>query len=769
MKVRVFPIFFVFFCLSISVIGKDIYQQVRVFYSDSSELHQISRIGIPLDHVRIKKGVFIDIVATQQQVDSLQSLGFRVDIIQDDLIKFFKRRFDPSRRFDRGFELGSMGGNYTFNEMIVKLDELHERYPSLVSEKQSIGQSHQGRDIWAVKISDNVAQEKNLEGDIEPLVLYTGLTHGREPLGMMNLIYFMVYLCENYNRDENVSYVVNNRELWFIPIVNPDGYVYNETIEPDGGGMHRKNRKDTGCGDGTDRGVDLNRNFSYDWGLDDEGSSPDPCSQVFRGASAFSEEETSILRDFMVSKTLGSSGNLRNVLHYHTYSNILIHSYGNGEYPPEPDLSKLRAYGAEMTKFNHYRVGTGPETVGYTVNGDAVDYSYGDLNLISYTPEVGTFDDYFWPPTDRIVPLCEENVWPNLYFARIAGPFIQIENVDISQDYVEPGDSIALSISFQNIGLQTSYGTVNTTVLPLNSIIDFKPINIKVGVLEPWEKVTIPLDIIAVIDSSAREGCLASLTVKMSDANKTSSMDTISFLIGRPSTILVDNAESGLNKWESTDWGLSTTSNSYEGNYSFTDSPIGFYLSEANSVLRLKEPLDLSEALHSTLRFWAKWDIEPVWDFVQVQASINEIYWTNLSGNFTTGGSGNGVQSRGKHGYDGTQPEWVQESMDLSAFDGESEVFFRFVLQSDESIQGDGFYFDNLEISTYSASEIFSGDITQDCVLDVNDILAIVDMILTPELTSELERRIADLNQDGKLNVFDVILLVDTILGRVKK
>ena len=85
-----------------------------------------------------------------------------------------------------------------------------------------------------------------------------------------------------------------------IPVINPDGYVYNELIEPDGGGMHRKNRRNTNCGNGTTRGVDLNRNFGYEWGADNIGSSSDPCSEVYRGDSAFSEPEAQAVRDFIL-------------------------------------------------------------------------------------------------------------------------------------------------------------------------------------------------------------------------------------------------------------------------------------------------------------------------------------------------------------------------------------------------------------------------------------------------------------------------------------
>ena len=140
-------------------------------------------------------------------------------------------------------------------------------------------------------------------------VLYTGLTHAREPLSMMNLFYFVQLLCENYGTDPELTYLIDNREMWFIPVVNPDGYLYNESIQPNGGGMHRKNRRDTNCVDGTNRGVDLNRNYGYSWGANNTGSSPDPCSTTYRGTEEFSEPETAAVRDFVEDREF------MNVLH----------------------------------------------------------------------------------------------------------------------------------------------------------------------------------------------------------------------------------------------------------------------------------------------------------------------------------------------------------------------------------------------------------------------------------------------------------------------
>lgn len=137
-----------------------------------------------------------------------------------------------------GFGFGSMGGFYTLAEVLTELDNMKVLFPNLITTKVSIGNTIESRPMYMVKISDNPDIDEN-----EPEVLYTALHHAREPQSMMQMIYFMYYLLENYNSNPSVQYLVNNRELFFIPVVNPDGYEYNRSTYPTGGGMWRKNRK----------------------------------------------------------------------------------------------------------------------------------------------------------------------------------------------------------------------------------------------------------------------------------------------------------------------------------------------------------------------------------------------------------------------------------------------------------------------------------------------------------------------------------------------
>jgi murein tripeptide amidase MpaA len=94
-------------------------------------------------------------------------------------------------------------------------------------------------------------------------MFFNAVHHAREPMSMSQLIFFMWHILENYNTDKDIKTLVNSTELYVVPCVNPDGYVYNQGTNPSGGGMWRKNRRNNGNGT---FGVDPNRNYAYKWG-----------------------------------------------------------------------------------------------------------------------------------------------------------------------------------------------------------------------------------------------------------------------------------------------------------------------------------------------------------------------------------------------------------------------------------------------------------------------------------------------------------------------
>ncbi len=727
--------------------SQEIYQSVRVFNPTSEVLDIIGLAGVPLDHITGKKDIYIDITATENQVELLKEKKLTLEILIDNLTAYYLNQNIPA--VSRDFPLGSMQGNYTLDELNNRFDELHNQYPEIISNKIVIGQSIEGRDIWAFKVSDNPEQDED-----EPEVLFTGLTHAREPLGMMNLIYFVQTLCEGYNDDPELTFLIKNRELWFIPVVNPDGYVYNESIAPNGGGMHRKNRLDTNCGNGTERGVDLNRNFGYGWGANNTGSSPEPCSSTYRGLSAFSEPETQAISNFILDHEF------KNVLHYHSYSNVYIHAFGNASLPDEPDLTMHRELGQEMALYNGYEVGTGYETIGYTVNGDAVDWTYGEESLIAFTPEIGSPSQGFWPPEDDVTSLCEDQVHSNKTFAFVAGSDLIVYDYGFSDELIAPGDETEVDIIIKNRGLMESGEEIEISIAPLD---EWLFLNIESYTME--QLVAQDEDFFSVeisIPDNVPQGIYSGIAISIEDGISFTRHDTIRFLLGAPEIIFFDGFESGLNHWNyNGEWGLTNDAN--QGLWAFSDSPEGNYNEAQETIAELPYTMDLSFITIPMVTFKAKWDIESNYDFVRFQAFISGEGWISLEGDYTDIGVGQPAQPLGEFGYDGSQTEWINEVILLNQLPGEQIAGFRFIQTSDNYVEGDGFIIDDFTISGFPGGIL--GDFNSDFTIDLFDVLGLADLIISAEEPTALQLYLCDLDGDGNIGIMDLIDLIDTILG----
>jgi len=376
---------------------------VRVFFSTQDELLTIKYRH--MDEVYYGDN-YIDVITNKLELDELKAMGLKTETMQADFKSFLLSRLD--KRLD-------MGGYMTLSEINAYIDSIITARPDIVSAKESIGLSIEGRDMWAFKISDN----PNVNED-EPELLYTSLIHAREVITPLVLIHFINHLLNNYDTDPAIANLVDNREMWFILCINPDGYYYNEVTDPDGGGMWRKNMRDNGD---MNYGVDLNRNFGYMWGYDDIGSSPYTEYDDYRGTGPFSEPETQNIRDFFIAHEFVLS------VYYHAYSNMFLfpYSYDFNLYTPDHDI--YSALGDSVSAMNGYKAGPGWLTL-YPTNGDSDDWGYGEQSIknkvFSFTVEVGTVGDFFWPPTERIDDLIEENLAPNLLYAEVVGDFYKI-------------------------------------------------------------------------------------------------------------------------------------------------------------------------------------------------------------------------------------------------------------------------------------------------------------------------------------------------------
>jgi len=362
----------------------------RVYLLDKSDMMNLAELHLDIAYVTAE---YVEIVAYPEDLSQLGAGGFHYEIIHEDLVAFYQSRYPLTT---------TMGGYLTFSEILDTVDALHASYPHLVSARDSIGATWGGRALWVFKISDNVQIDEN-----EPEVFYNSLIHAREPQSWAWQLHYITWLLTNYGNDVEATEIIDSRELYFLPVFNPDGYEYNRQTNPNGGGMWRKNRRSGG-------GVDLNRNWGYMWGYDDDGSSPYSSDETYRGPSAFSEPETQAVRDFIISR------DFEFILNGHTYGNWFLYPYSyNGSYTA--DHSIFVAIGDSAAALTGYTPGTAWECLHYFANGEATDWQYGDQGILSVVLETGSQQDGFWPAEYRIPQINAQLLPLGKFIAQMAG------------------------------------------------------------------------------------------------------------------------------------------------------------------------------------------------------------------------------------------------------------------------------------------------------------------------------------------------------------
>lgn len=455
------------------------YSRVKV-HANKIQIKNLHSKGIAFDEMAERTDTYIigDFSATE--IALMRKEKLHIEVIIDDLTQdFLKRNKEDAANADQamrtggtppGFSYGSMGGYLTYAQMVAELDELKNMYPNLITTKASIGTTAEGRSIWMVKISDDPdANDASEEG-----IFYGGLYHAREPISMVSLIYFMQYILSRYGTDPEITCLINNRELYFAPCINPDGYVYNQTTNPNGGGYWRKNRRNNGNGT---FGVDLNRNFSYNWGYDNNGSSPTPSAEDYRGPSAASEPEIAAIQNFITANQLTIA------LNNHTYGNKLIlpFTFNSSQTSNETHYNKL---GSMLTYENGFQYGKQLQMLGYNANGTADDWMYGSRGLYSFTVETSHDSDGFWPVQSKIIPTCEKNLDMNITAAWGSGNYIR-STVPLNL-YIS-GSSYNLPISITNYG--NTLGTFETVTLSISDprVQSYDAVPVELTGLQPDE------------------------------------------------------------------------------------------------------------------------------------------------------------------------------------------------------------------------------------------------------------------------------------------
>ena len=345
---------------------------------------------------------------------------------------------------------------HTYEEMLAEMRDAVRRHPEIAA-LHDIGDSDDkvhgrgGYDIWALKISDEVGIEDAAEAD----ALFMANLHAREIITPEIILVFMNRLLDNYGRDPYVTHLVDNRELWLIPTLNPDGHEHvfsgdidavtaNRTSDPVWWRKNMRDNNNSGFFEYYFDGVDLNRNFGYEWGYDDIGSSPNPLDWTYRGPEPFSEPESQAVRDLVQAHDFVVS------LSYHSYGRLWLYPWGYAaENPPDHDFAVFRALADSCVAYNGYRPGNTLSGAIYQVNGDTDDWLYGEAGIFAFTPEVGSVQQgRFWPDTSLIPVQTLENLGPNLYIAYAAGEEPLLEHQRMP-DFAAPEPSYSFRTSIR--------------------------------------------------------------------------------------------------------------------------------------------------------------------------------------------------------------------------------------------------------------------------------------------------------------------------------
>ncbi|MEU2241606.1 M14 family metallopeptidase [Streptomyces sp. NPDC018338] len=286
---------------------------------------------------------------------------------------------------------------HNYAEMNAEIDQRLAQYPSIMR-KQVIGKSYQGRDIVAIKISDNVATDES-----EPEVLFTHHQHAREHLTVEMALYLLRELGAGYGTDSRVTNAVNGREIWIVPDLNPDGGEYDIAS-----GSYRSWRKNRQPNSGSSYiGTDMNRNWNYKWGCCG-GSSSSKSSETYRGTAPESAPEVKVVADFVRSRTVGGKQQITAAIDFHTYSELVLWPFGwttanTTTGMTQDDRDAFATVGGKMAASNGYTPEQSSDL--YITDGSIDDYLWGAQRIFAYTFEMypsSSGGGGFYPPDEVI-------------------------------------------------------------------------------------------------------------------------------------------------------------------------------------------------------------------------------------------------------------------------------------------------------------------------------------------------------------------------------
>lgn len=571
------------------------------------------------------------------------------------------------------------------------------------------GTSIQGRALWGLVISDDV---NNTEP--EPEVRLSSTIHGDETTGMILLLDFANYLLSNYGvaGREDVTNLVNNYEIHFMPDHNPDGTYLNQRYNANS--------------------VDLNRNYPLPAGTHPVTESENLSFMAYANA-----------HHFVISENYHGGALVVNYLWDYTYTLA-------------PDDAALRKLSLEYSTYNlpmyngDFTQGITNGAAWYVITGSLQDWSYDQTGCIDETIEVS---DTMWPAASKLVGFWNDNRESLMHFVKSArygvggvvaaantgnplaatvtvtgnaktvstdpshGDYYKLLNTGTYQLTFSAPDYISQTVS----NVVTTWGTptvLNVQLQPAargdiageTRAVGGAPLAAQVAVY------TSPLNTFVTSVTSNAAGAYAVADLEYGDYRlvyaftgyatvervvvvnaATVTAPTVFLAHAITLTPFAVNFDDGLTAGWTGTWGLVAPGADATA-YAMTDSPVGSYASSATKYCTMSPGADLTDLVSGNLTYRAKWNLETDYDGVQLQVSVAGGAWTPVATARTQPGSGQGVQTAGQPWYEGAQASWVTETVSLAPWLGQANVRFQFVLRSDTTVVADGFYFDTFLI-----------------------------------------------------------------------
>ena len=629
---------------------------------------------------------------------------------------------------------------HSYDEAIDSLMELEALYPDIM-DMSVIGYGQEdSTEIYAVKISDNVDIDED-----EPRLVFIGQVHAEENIGLELVLDVVTDFMEYANYYPWVMYIAT-AEIYFIPSLNPEGLdVVTDGLDV----TFRKNIRDT-IGDGIFRydpgvgydssGVDLNRNFSFNWVHGDtlfQGGHVE-LYDYYRGEAPFSESECQAMRDFAEEKRF-SIGIVYHQSRTGNVSENVIYPWNWAANKNPPDFDVINSIGQELASYMHTLANPGVNYAAVAATGwygNSHDWFYAAMGCYQYTIETSSIQ----PSSQTVLQdIIEDNEDGLLYLVKRAiGDGQTLNEVgqltgNISDAVTgEPLEAVVTLLGRQSGMLaprrseplygryrwylnhgsyhlqikKPGYATIDSVIYvsqnyPTEKDFTLVPLPLhaidgSISDLQSGNPLTATLHFWGNVDTSMIAGNgFFSFELPASEYNLRIDADgyvsyfqslnlnqgqTIDRQLSPGGVLFADDFESGAGNWVTGGddvWEIDYAEY-HSGGASFADSPNGYYSGNEESYAEFT--VDLSVQLTAHLSFWHKYYFEPEYDYGYIDVSIDGgENWETLAA------------------FNLQDIDWRREIFDLKDYCGE-ELIIRFLIMTDGSLNEPGWNIDDVYV-----------------------------------------------------------------------